>query len=381
MLVRARTEVKEKLLLSAISGDMPHEPKNRDNLFFLNSGSSALSLFLSLFGKEKRVGVQVFTCSTVVDAICSAGDIPVFLDINPRYFTTTFDVLEKRLSEIDILLLTHLFGIPNPDYILIKNLCAEMGIVMVDDLCQTFHSKIGDSYLEDLSDNYFYSFFYDKPISCLGGGMLKVASKYEEQISKKYSLLPQYDNRMGRRRLKTLYSMHMLLAPELYSQEFRYGLFWKFLLGHWPLNWNYKFLSRIVNGGWMNLMDRFYRRLKINDHQLVRMSEIEMLYVISMMAQYHDNNKIFMDFLIKKDIVIPDYLNDDRITCSCAKRAIIKQQLMSSQAQIALYNWPNLACERKDDMLFPNALKVIESHVNIPCWTNEINSIELKRID
>ena len=90
------------------------------------------------------------------------------------------------------------------------------------------------------------------------------------------------------------------------------------------------------------------------------------------------NNKIFKDFLINKGIVFPDYLTDDRITCSCAKRAIIQQRLVSCQAQIALYNWPYLVCDINDYLLYPNALKVIKTHINIPCWTDEINSIELK---
>lgn len=377
MLVRARTIVDEDMLIDAINGINVNSSNNQSPRFFLNSGSSALRLFLDLFGKGKRVGVQVFTCSTVIESIRSAGDNPVFLDINSEYYTTTIDILNNSISEIDILVLTHLFGIPNPDYVKIKEMCNEFGVVLIDDLCQTFHAKVEGQFLEDLSDNYFYSFFYDKPISSLSGGMLKVATKYEQQVIQNYELLPQESNRVGQKRLKVLYLMHKLLAPDIYSEEFRFGVLWKLLLGLWPMKWDVTILNKYLHSKGAYLMDKLLK-LFIKKQGFCKMSDVERAYICSMMKKYQNNNQILMDFLESRKIGIPSYLRDKRITCSCAKRAILQKKMRSSQVQLALYNWPLLTCQERDGLKYPNAADVIKNSINIPCWTNLINGVEIE---
>lgn len=75
-------------------------------VFFFNSGASSLLFFLNLFGTKKRVGLQVFTCSTVLDVIQMAEDRVVLMDIDKDYFTTTYDIVEKHIDSIDILILS-----------------------------------------------------------------------------------------------------------------------------------------------------------------------------------------------------------------------------------------------------------------------------------
>ncbi len=87
---------------------------DQDQIFATNNGRTALRLLLSSVqtnGKPLRVGVQVFTCQTVFRAIAKAGAIPVFIDIT-REFTLDMDDLKKKSGLMDILIITHLFGIP-----------------------------------------------------------------------------------------------------------------------------------------------------------------------------------------------------------------------------------------------------------------------------
>lgn len=116
MIVRARPDINQSELLKSLKGEYPLINKQENNTLFFNGGSSSLLFFLSLFGKGKRVGLQVFTCSTVLDTIKSAKDIAVLMDINTDFFSTTYDTVKRVIDSIDILILSHLLGIPNPDY-------------------------------------------------------------------------------------------------------------------------------------------------------------------------------------------------------------------------------------------------------------------------
>lgn len=365
MIVRAKTEINEDIIRNLLNGEKLKSQKP-SSYFFFNSGCSSLRFFLQLIGKGSRIGIQVFTCPTVLDAIYMAGCVPVFLDINPDYYTTRLDIVEKKIHEIDALLLTHLFGIPNPDYLAIKKLCKIQNVILVDDLCQTFHSEIGGNKLEDLSDNYFYSFFYDKPISSVSGGMLKVSELYIEKARRNYSMLPICDNHIGRKNLKTLLLMDKLLSPDMYKKEFRYGYLWKILLRNWPMGLNLNLLNCVVNSKWIKLLNKLCKAKR--SESIGRLSEIEEKYILAMMESYHSNNRKLVDFYEMQDKELPLYLTNPAIKCSVSKRAIVGFKFQAEDMQIDLYNWSELICKKDDYYKYPGALSVLKSHVNIPCW-------------
>ncbi len=365
MIVRARTEIDEELIRALLSG-APYDLHVPSSCYFFNSGSSSLRYFLQLIGKGKRVGVQVFTCSSVCEAIVKEECYPVLLDIDTSYYTTTIDCVKNKIDQIDILLLTHLFGIPNPDYLQIRQLCKEHKVILIDDLCQTYHAKVGDCYLEDLSDNYIYSFFYDKPISSISGGMLKVGDDYKVIAKKKCAQLSREDDEHGKKKLKVLLLMHLLLAPEFYNREFRYGAFWKYLLENWPMNWSLKLLKILINGKWVSLINRVVAPQREDGIWLL--SNMEVYYLLAVMASFRNHNQFLVDLFVRNGLVLPPYLQNTSITCSVAKRAIVDCRVESSDVQVGLFNWPELICDTDDYCKFPNAESVIRTHTNIPCW-------------
>ena len=95
------------------------------NEFFFSSGRGSLKWLLSnireLKQKALRVGIQAFTCQVVPQAILESNNIPVFFDISSKYYTTLISNI--NFDDIDVLILTHLFGIPNPDYFKICEIC------------------------------------------------------------------------------------------------------------------------------------------------------------------------------------------------------------------------------------------------------------------
>lgn len=333
---------------------------------FLNSGQACLKTFLSCIGCNKRVGIQVFTCPTVLDAILSSGDIPVFMDINIDFFTTTLDIIQTIVDSIDILVLSHLFGIPNPDYLQIKKLCEEKKVIIIDDLCQTFKAKVNGSYIEDLSDNYFYSFFYDKPISCASGGMLKVCDKYIDRIKTSVLKLPQESNSEGKHKIQRLINMQMLLSPDIYYRDFRtYNIMETYILSHFPYasrKWYialHSFLSSPINRIAAIILPK-------NDYSKknARLSDIQIAFIYYLFNSFRNRTNILVNYYKKNSLDIPKYLNNKKIECSCSQRAIIKKKdIFINNAEVALFNWPCLLDERNS---YPNADYVIRNFVNIP---------------
>lgn len=379
MIVRARTEIDKEYILRALNGKENKPFMTSKSVFFVDSGSTALRLFLRVLGKGKRVGIQVFTCKTVLDVVVEEGCIPYFFDIDKEYYTTTFSMVRDNIENIDVLILSHLFGIPNPDYNDIKELCLSKSVILIDDLCQTFHAKVGDSFLEELSDNYFYSFFYDKPVSMISGGMLKVSLKYVDSVMSIYNKLPKESENRGKKELKILLHMHEILSPNIYNTEFRSGYLWKCFLGIWPIRWNEKYAYKILKSYYFrsfNWLMRYFEGNKIKISKMSRMSEIRKSYIAHMMGKYKDNNGILCSFIKHNHIYMPQYLSDDSIKCSIAKRAIIGSKFISSKAEFFLYNWPRLICDDAHYCLYPNAESVVKDCINIPVWTEDICYVE-----
>ena len=84
-----------------------------NDIFYTNFARTGLRLLLSSISKggKLNVGLQPFTCNTVFEAVRKAGCHPVFIDINER-FTLDINDLKKKINKIDILIVTHTFGIP-----------------------------------------------------------------------------------------------------------------------------------------------------------------------------------------------------------------------------------------------------------------------------
>lgn len=365
MIVRALPDFDQFAYSNAISSSAPEN----DGLFYFDSGSSAISFFLSLLGKGKRVGIQVFTCSTVLDSIKRAGDEPVFMETNSEYFTTTLDIVTQHIHEIDILILSHICGIPNPNYPDIKKVCSENNVIILDDLCQTYHGAWGRQFIENLSDNYVYSFFYDKPISATKGGALKVTECLFEQAKMCYEKLPQERENDGLRNLNRLYWMSRLLLPKNYERDFRTWCSWElYILGVYPPKWPISILKILVNPSVSMRISRLMKKEEGSD-AFKRLSDVHIKYIQECMKSYTNNNNLMKDFFSHLGVELPTYFVDERITCSIAKRAIvpssIKKNLDDGTVELGLYNWNELIDNSHDYQ----AKSILTNNFNVPIST------------
>jgi dTDP-4-amino-4,6-dideoxygalactose transaminase len=78
--------------------------------FYTNTARVGLRLLLSSIStKRLRIGVQVYTCHTVFQAIKRAGHDIVFLDLT-NDLTLDINHLNENKTKIDVLIITHTFG-------------------------------------------------------------------------------------------------------------------------------------------------------------------------------------------------------------------------------------------------------------------------------
>ena len=159
--------------------------KPSENEFLLNHARSAILLALRAIGLPvgSRVGVMVYNCHTVFNAVAQAGYIPVFLDVTEQ-LKLDFEDLKRKINGLSAIVVTHLFGIVNdvehikkeyPDLIIIEDCAHATGIDHLFGDFATF--SIGQGKLPSIGD----------------GGLLNVLNdSYLEKARALFNNLPEY---------------------------------------------------------------------------------------------------------------------------------------------------------------------------------------------
>lgn len=149
-----------------------------DEDFYLNSGSKAFYFFLKANNKinnrPSRVGIQSFTCTTMLDAIIQSGSEAYIFDVKKEDISISLN--EVKNIKLDILVLTHYQGIPNQEYLDFVEYCKKESILLVDDLAHVSKSIIEGVQIGSLSNVYIESYRFDKPFVAVNGGMLHINS-------------------------------------------------------------------------------------------------------------------------------------------------------------------------------------------------------------
>jgi perosamine synthetase len=100
----------------------------------VSSGTAALFLALwVLNSKARRVGVPVYSCSSLRNAVEKAGGIPIYIDCAEG--SPNLDLNAQQLSTIDILIAPSMYGIPinvkkNRNYKIVEDIAQAFGAVV-----------------------------------------------------------------------------------------------------------------------------------------------------------------------------------------------------------------------------------------------------------
>jgi dTDP-4-amino-4,6-dideoxygalactose transaminase len=132
-----------------------------------------LALKLLPLSKPSRIGVQLFCCPCVFEAIVAAGHVPVFLDIDESTYGVSPVALAEVKDTLDALILVHTFGYP----VNIEQIRASLGnrrIPIIEDCAHALFSEYQGNPIGTSTEMSVFSFGLRKPATAGGGGVLIV---------------------------------------------------------------------------------------------------------------------------------------------------------------------------------------------------------------
>lgn len=161
------------------------------DFFFTNNGRSSLFVILRSLNlpSNSKVGVPLYSCIVVFDAIIKAGYIPCFIDIDFSNYTMDPRDLKNKISELSAIVVIHTFGRP-ADMDEIKKVAN--GIPIIEDCAHSLLSEYKGKKTGTMGVASFFSLA--KYISAGGGGMIIINNKeLLENVNKEMSLLSKHE--------------------------------------------------------------------------------------------------------------------------------------------------------------------------------------------
>ena len=152
----------------------------------VSSGTEALYLILKAlnFPKNSYIFVPSFTFIATSEVVIRAGLIPYFVDIDEKTYNISIESLKESYEKLNKkgkksagVIVVSLFGLPAELYE-IKEFCEEKGLVLIEDICQSFGARIVDKKVGTFGIASATSFYPTKPLSTCGdAGMVFTSSK------------------------------------------------------------------------------------------------------------------------------------------------------------------------------------------------------------
>jgi len=157
------------------------------SFLFTNYGRSSLYVILKALGlpKGSKIGVPLYSCTVVFDAIVNAGMIPRFIDIDCDSYTMDPLDLERKVEDLSAVVVIHTFGRP-ADMDKIKAIAGDKPVI--EDCAHSLLSEYQSKKTGTLGTAAFFSLA--KYISAGGGGMIILNNNdYKENFLTEVGLL------------------------------------------------------------------------------------------------------------------------------------------------------------------------------------------------
>lgn len=144
---------------------------------FVTSGSAAnLILVQALLNMGRlqpgaRVGFSALTWATNVMPLIQLGLVPVPLDCSLETLNVSPGTVAKVLDSVDCIFLTNVLGFCD-DIGAIRALCADKGVILLEDNCESLGSQVGGEMLGNFGLASTFSFFVGHHLSTIEGGMV-----------------------------------------------------------------------------------------------------------------------------------------------------------------------------------------------------------------
>jgi perosamine synthetase len=161
--------------LASVCNNAAEAPNTKDhfqqNAIWTNSGRTSLYAILESLDLPAgaKVGVPLFCCSVVFNAICQAGLSPRFLDSNLNDYNLSAEDLRKKRFDLAAVVAVHMFGNPcDMDAIL----AVADTMPVIEDCAQSIFSTYKGKQTGLLSTASFFSFRCGKYISAGQGSAI-----------------------------------------------------------------------------------------------------------------------------------------------------------------------------------------------------------------
>tara|TARA_B100002052_G_C15880129_1_gene598827 strand:+ start:658 stop:1782 length:1125 start_codon:yes stop_codon:yes gene_type:complete len=228
----------------------------------LSSGSAALHLALRILGISSKdiVLCPSLTFAASANVILYENATPVFVDVDPRYWTVDLNALEHAIKKYKpkALIAVDLYG-QSCDYDSINDLCEKNNVKLIEDAAEGLGSEYKGEKCGNFGSIGVFSFNGNKIITTSGGGML--VSNNEDYTEKARFLSTQSRE------------------PEIHYE-------------HKELGYNYRMsnlLAAIGRGQLKNLEDFIEKRRKIYKNYFDALSPIDGIDFMSQ-AEYCKSN-------------------------------------------------------------------------------------------
>lgn len=155
-----------------------------------NTGRGALLVGLRALAMppQSEILVPAIVCNAVVDAILSAGMIPVPVDVDPHNLNIDPEsALKATTKETAAVVAVHTYGVPC-EIDALADLCEDHGLYLVEDCAQSLGSTVNQRPVGTHGDVSIFSFGFDKMLSLGSGGM--VLSRRAETCARIRALIP-----------------------------------------------------------------------------------------------------------------------------------------------------------------------------------------------
>ena len=188
-----------------------HEP------IYTGSGRASLYVILKALDlpEGSNVGVPLFCCPVVFDAVKKAGLVPKFIDIDFKDYNLSAVDFDKKKQQLSAVVVIHMFGHP-ADMASISSISDHIPII--EDCAQSLFSKYKGDYTGFLSNASFFSFRSGKYISAGEGSAIFSKDTRISQTIKK--IIKGFDERSMLQEM--IHCMATLVKSSLYHRPW-YG--------------------------------------------------------------------------------------------------------------------------------------------------------------
>ncbi|MCR4312720.1 MAG: DegT/DnrJ/EryC1/StrS aminotransferase family protein [Candidatus Roizmanbacteria bacterium] len=150
----------------------------KEAILFNSGGSANLAMIQALknMGKLKdndRVGFSALTWATNIMPIIQMGLKPIPIDVDKNTLNVMSSNIKERLEGVNLkaIFLTNVIGFAG-DLHIIKNLCAEKGILLIEDNCESLGTELPEGKTGNFSLASSFSFYVAHHMSTIEGGMV-----------------------------------------------------------------------------------------------------------------------------------------------------------------------------------------------------------------